>query len=95
MRSGARRRLRSANTPSPVMDNPAKEERNSMTWRKTGTQGRQSADEYPSRSESYGRMLLLGDAEPPTDYMRNRKLDEAIQRYRDVVKRQMADSARE
>jgi hypothetical protein len=38
--------------------------------------------------ESYGRMLLLGEAEPPTDFMRNRKLDEAIQRYRDELSRQ-------
>jgi len=43
--------------------------------------------------ESYARMLLLGEAEPPSDFMRNPKLDEALQRYRDEIRRQKKQTA--
>jgi hypothetical protein len=40
------------------------------------------------QSESYSRKLLLGEAEPPTDFMRSRELDKALDRYRTEVRRQ-------
>jgi hypothetical protein len=38
------------------------------------------------KDESYARMLLTGDAAPPTDYMRNKKLDEALDGYRETLR---------
>jgi hypothetical protein len=52
------------------------------------TKGREKTVGVVPTEESYGRMLLLGEAAPPTDFMRNRKLDEAIERYRAEVRRQ-------
>jgi hypothetical protein len=60
-----------------------------MPWLKFFTRKRtQETVRVQPVEESYGRMLLLGEAEPPTDFMRNRKLDEALQRYREELRRQ-------
>jgi hypothetical protein len=42
----------------------------------------------PPREDGIARQLLLGKIAPPTDFMRNPKLDAAIEAYRDVVGRQ-------
>jgi hypothetical protein len=36
--------------------------------------------------QSYSKKLLMGEAEPPSQYIRNKRLDKALQEYREAVK---------
>jgi hypothetical protein len=54
---------------------------------------RQSLTPPSDAEESYARRLLTGDAAPPTDYMRSKKLDEALDKYRQILKRQRKQKA--